>query len=259
LTETVDSTTSPEESVSQEEATSPDDETTSEPDVEEAGKAAEPGEARPVTELVEELGRELSVLALRETELETARHAAEVRRGAMSLAGVVVVVAASIAAFAFVNVAAFSGLATALSPWLSALVLAAAWVVIAGVVSLPVLGRIRRWQFWRVFGARPTEALEELEQARDEAGEAVRQTLTRLGPAITVEIASAALPLAGGVGGVVKAGDALIDASDEIVEAIIEEIPAGSVVNQIWDVALMPGRFGLRVATTVLRRDSAPG
>jgi hypothetical protein len=27
-------------------------------------------------------------------------------------------------------------------------------------------------------------------------------------------------------------------------------------VNQIWDVALMPGRFGLRVATTVLRRDA---
>jgi hypothetical protein len=199
------------------------------------------------------------VLALRETELETARHAAEVRRGAMSLAGVVVVVAASLAAFAFVNVAAFSGLATALSPWLSALVLAAAWVVIAGVVSLPVIGRIRRWQFWRVFGARPTEALEELEQARDEAGEAVRQTLTRLGPAITVEIASAALPLAGGVaGGVVGAGDALIDVSDEIVEAIVEDLPAGSVVNQIWDVALIPGRFGLRVATTVLKRDGTP-
>jgi hypothetical protein len=256
LTEAVDPTTSPEGAASQEEATSPDGETTSEP---EAGEAAQPDEPRPVTELVEELGRELSVLALRETELETARHAAEVRRGAMSLAGVVVAAAASLAAFAFLNVAAFSGLATSLSPWLSALVLAGAWVVVAGVVSLPVLGRIRRWQFWRVFGARPTEALEELEQTRDEAGEAVRQTLTRLGPAITVEIASAALPLAGGVaGGVVEAGDALIDVSDEIVEAIVEDLPAGSVVNQIWDVALMPGRFGLRVATTVLKRDSPP-
>jgi hypothetical protein len=26
------------------------------------------------------------------------------------------------------------------------------------------------------------------------------------------------------------------------------------VVNQIWDVVLMPGRLGVRVATTVLKR-----
>jgi hypothetical protein len=29
------------------------------------------------------------------------------------------------------------------------------------------------------------------------------------------------------------------------------------VVNQIWDVALTPGRFGLRLATTVLKRTEA--
>ena len=72
-------------------------------------------------------------------------------------------------------------------------------------------------------------------------------------------MATAALPLAGGVaGGVVEAGDVLLEASDEIVDAIVEELPAGSVVNQIWDVALLPGRFGLRVATTVLKRDDTP-
>jgi hypothetical protein len=32
--------------------------------------------------------------------------------------------------------------------------------------------------------------------------------------------------------------------------------PVG-VVNQIWDVALMPGRLGIRVATTVLKRDQS--
>ena len=47
----------------------------------------------------------------------------------------------------------------------------------------------------------------------------------------------------------------MMDASEEIVESLAEDLPAGSTVNQIWDVALMPGRFGLRVATTVLKRD----
>jgi hypothetical protein len=36
------------------------------------------------------------------------------------------------------------------------------------------------------------------------------------------------------------------------VESIAEDLPVGGVVNQIWDVVLMPGRFGLKVATTVL-------
>ena len=49
--------------------------------------------------------------------------------------------------------------------------------------------------------------------------------------------------------------DDLLEASDDIVEAIADDLPGGSVVNQIWDVVLIPGRFGVRVATTVLRRD----
>jgi hypothetical protein len=59
-------------------------------------------------------------------------------------------------------------------------------------------------------------------------------------------------------GGLVDAGGDLIEGADDLVEALAEDVPGGSAVNQIWDVVLMPGRFGLRVATTVLRRgDSA--
>jgi hypothetical protein len=113
---------------------------------------------------------------------------------------------------------------------------------------------------WSVFASSPADVAAELERGRDEALAAVRATLELLGPAVAVGLASAAVPMAGDLagdlaGGVVDAGDGLLDASDEIVEAIAAEIPAGSVVNQIWDVALMPGRFGLRVATTVLRRE----
>ncbi len=54
--------------------------------------------------------------------------------------------------------------------------------------------------------------------------------------------------------GVVDAGDEIIESADEIVESITEDVPGGGVVNQMWDVVLMPGRFGVRVATTVLKR-----
>jgi hypothetical protein len=45
-----------------------------------------------------------------------------------------------------------------------------------------------------------------------------------------------------------------IGTADELVEAMAEDLPGGGTVNQMWDVVLMPGRFGLRVATTVLKR-----
>ena len=130
---------------------------------------------------------------------------------------------------------------------------------VPSVVALLVFAaRVRRWRLWSVFTRSSTEVVGDLEQARGEARQAVRATLERLGPAIAVRLASAAVPAAGDIaGGVVRVGDDLVDGSDEIVEAIADEIPAGSVVNEIWNVALMPGRFGLRVATTVLRRDGS--
>jgi hypothetical protein len=54
-------------------------------------------------------------------------------------------------------------------------------------------------------------------------------------------------------GDAIDAGQDILEASDDLVESIAEDLPAGGVVNQIWDVVLMPGRFGLKVATTVLK------
>jgi hypothetical protein len=120
-------------------------------------------------------------------------------------------------------------------------------------------GRVTGWHWWRVFRGGREESLDDLERAREEAEEAVRETLEKLAPAITVEIASAAMPMAGDMAedmaeNVVDVGGDLLEASDEMVEAIVEDIPGGGVVNQMWDVVLMPGRYGLRVATTVLKR-----
>jgi Putative Actinobacterial Holin-X, holin superfamily III len=228
------------------------------------GETEEPKEseeAPSLTELIAELGHDLSVLAYLEGQLAISRNLPEVRRAARDIAAAVVVAIAFLTAFAFVNVAAVYGLSRVVSWWLAALILAAVWIAVGKVllVALSVrAGRVSGWHWWRVFKEGPEETREDLERARDEAEEAVYDTLGRLAPAVTVEIASAAVPLAGGMAtGVVDAGGDLLEASDDIVEAMAEDLPGGSIVNQVWDVVPMPGRFGVKVATTVLKRDNS--
>jgi Putative Actinobacterial Holin-X, holin superfamily III len=222
-------------------------------------EAEEPEDARSVTELFEQLGRELSELGMAEAQLEAARNMPEVRRLARDIVGALVAVVATLTAFAFVNVAAVDGLSRVLATWLAALVLAAVWIAVGGVLLFGLMGRARRWLLWIVGKAPPTKALEELEGERDAAGRDARSTLERLGPALAIQIALAAVPKASEVAGdvasgVVEAGDSVLDASDEIIGEFTEQIPGGGAVNQVWAVALTPGRLGIRVATTVLRR-----
>jgi hypothetical protein len=47
-------------------------------------------------------------------------------------------------------------------------------------------------------------------------------------------------------------GDDVLDAAEDLVEELAEAAPGGSVVAQMWSVVLLPGRWGLRAATTVL-------
>ncbi|HEY8235047.1 MAG TPA: hypothetical protein VIF85_00290 [Gaiellaceae bacterium] len=136
--------------------------------------------------------------------------------------------------------------------------LGAAWLAIGAglLVALMVrAGKVTGWRWWRVFTAGAEETSKELERARAEAEQAVRETLMQLAPAISVEIATAAVPIAGDMAGdVAEAGQDLLETSDEMVEAMAEDLPGDGVVNQMWDVVLVPGRLGLRVATTVLER-----
>ncbi|HET6864790.1 MAG TPA: hypothetical protein VFH80_02665, partial [Solirubrobacteraceae bacterium] len=120
-------------------------------------------------------------------------------------------------------------------------------------------GHVTGWRWWRVFRAGPEESLEDLEKARANAEQAVHETLGQLAPAMTIEIASASVSVAGDMaGGVVDTGSDILEASDQIVEAMTEDLPGGSVVNQMWDVVLAPGRFGVKAATTVFRRGDVP-
>jgi len=223
-----------------------------------ADEATERNETQSVTELLLQLGSDVSVLAFCKAQLAISRNMPEVRRASRDIAGAIVAAVAFLTAFAFANVAALRALSTVLSGWLAALVLGAAWMAL-GVSLLLVLlvraGHVTGWNWWRVFTGGPAEARRDLEQARDEAEQAVRDTLEQLAPAITIEIAAAAVPIASDMASdVVDAGEDLIETSDEMVEALAEELPGGGIVNQVWDVVLMPGRFGLKVATTVLKR-----
>jgi hypothetical protein len=210
-----------------------------------------------------QLGREVSVLVFCEAQLAASRNMPEARRAVRDIAAALVAAVAFLTAFGFANVAAMLGLTSVLSSWLAAVVLTAAWISVGSALAVALMvraGRVTGWKWWRVFSGGAEASLNELEQARAEAERAVRETLEQLAPAMTFQIAAAAVPMAtDAVGGVVDVGGDLIEASDDMVEGIAEDLPGGGVVNQMWDVVLMPGRFGVKVATTVLKRGEPEG
>ncbi len=110
MTETVDSTATSTDEANADENEASADEPDAKADENEATADEPTSRGRSVTELLEQLGRDLSGLALSEAELETARHSAEVKRAARNLAVLAVIGVGFLAAFAFLNVAAFSGL-----------------------------------------------------------------------------------------------------------------------------------------------------
>jgi hypothetical protein len=199
-----------------------------------------------VTELLEQLGRDLSTLAVCEARLAAERNRPRLRRAAREVAVGLVSALAFLTAFALANVAAVQALSAVMPGWAAALVLAAAWAVLGAVLALVLRARAKR------ASRRTTKTARE---ARDEAEQELRVTLDRLAPAISREVGLVAVPIAGGIAdSVVDAGEELIEDADEMVESIADDLPAGGVVNQVWDVVLMPGRFGVRLATTVLKR-----
>jgi hypothetical protein len=200
-----------------------------------------------LTELLEQLGRQMSALIFYEARLAASRHKDEIRLGAGGAFAALVTALAFLTAFALANVAAVRALSSRLADWVAPLVLAGTWAVLGAAIALVLRARAKRIRAWKVRDA---------EEARAEAAQVVRDTLDQLTPVITKEVALAAVPMAGDMAsGVIDAGEEILDTADEILDEITDDIPGGGVVNQIWDVALMPGRLGIRVATTVLRRD----
>ena len=221
----------------------------------------------PVSERAEQVARAAAALSLRGAELAAARRTPELRPIARDLVGLGILGLAGITAFGFANWAAASALSTAIADWAAALVLAAAWIAI-GVLAAALLLRdgplSRNWR--RVVAPASADNLEERQAAVDEAGQELRQAIDQLGDAIAEAaqgaIAAAVLPLAGGM---VEVGEEMVDATDEVIEkadeitdAIEETIPGGIVINRVVDFVLVPGRFGIRIARSVLQAGPTP-
>ena len=215
----------------------------------------------PVSERAEEVARAAATLSVRGAELAAARRTPELRPIARDVAVVGFLALALITAFGFGNWAAASALSTVLTDWEAALVLAAAWIVV-GVAAAALLLRggplARNWR--RVAAPSSEENLQERREAVDEADRRLREAIDQFGAAIAdaaeQKIAAAVLPLAGGM---VEVGEDMVDATDEIIEkadeitdVIEQQLPGGVVINRVVDLVLVPGRFGIRIARSVL-------
>ncbi len=240
----------------------PDESEPTQYDAQQADPAARPDDRDDdsVADLVEELGRNTSALVLWEATLAASQRVPAMRRAALTAAGMVVLVLAFAAAFALANWAAVSGLSSVLPTWLSALLLALAWLAV-GLALLAVLlsrvGHASGIEWWRMVGDDRDEVAATVQQSRNAAEEAVRDTVDRLSGAIAraaaAEVADALLPFGDAAADV---GEDLLEASEELVESLEEQLPGGGAVGQVIDVVLFPGRLGLRIATTVLRSGS---
>jgi len=108
----------------------------------------EEDEQRSLTELLEQLGRDVGALVFYESRLAAARHGPELRRAGFGAAAAGVAGLAFLTAFALSNVAAVRALSTELSGWAAALVLAAGWAVVGALLALLLGRRARRVRGW---------------------------------------------------------------------------------------------------------------
>jgi hypothetical protein len=211
----------------------------------------------PVSELVEQVGRDAGTLAVCELELRAARNMPAVRRWGRDLLLAVVAAVALLTAFALVNWAAVVALSKVASDWLAPLVLAAVWLALAAALLLALRQRVRGLA-WTLDGAE--EMVAGREHARDEAEAKLRDSIERLAEAIAAEaevrVREAVVPAADGV---VDMGEDLLNVTDELTDSIEEAVPGGGLVNGAFDIVLLPGRLGVRIARAVIGRDPGNG
>jgi hypothetical protein len=221
---------------------------TADPEADEVSPEEEHDDQEPLMDLLERFGRVSSVLVLREAELAAARHEADVRRAGRDATAAGIAAVALGTAFLLANWAAVRGLSGSLSGWRAPLALAVVWLVVGVAMAALPLSRVRHLL------TRPTPSIEEREQARDEAVQHVRESLEQLGAGLADEaqarMVSAMVPSADGI---LESGEDLLEASEELLDEMVDHAPGGSVVGQVIDFALIPGRYGIRVATTVLK------
>ena len=204
----------------------------------------------PFSELIERAGRAVGVVALREAQLATLRHGPQLRRAALDIAVAQGSALAFFTAFVLANWAAVSALSGPVSGWAAPLLLAAAWIVIAIGLLVFVLNRRVVWRKRRVSEAAGEQRIIASERARDSAWEEMQESLERLAGGVENEAAAlTAVPVAGGL---VNAGEHVLDQIDEITDGLEDALPEGGVINLVADAALLPARYFVSVARAAL-------
>lgn len=210
----------------------------------------EPGSA---SAAAEQAARRAVVLALRELQVATVRERPALVRTAVLAAAAGAALLAGAAALVLANWAIVRALSGPLPGWRAPLVLAAGWLALAAGLGALVWTR-----------ARPRGAGADVDPGRalDDAEAALHDALDQLGAIVAGaaerRLAAALLPIAGGLaaagGELVDATDEVIEVADELTDVLEETVPGGMIVNRAFDVALAPGRLGVRVARTAIRR-----
>jgi Putative Actinobacterial Holin-X, holin superfamily III len=225
-------------------------------------KAEEPaydedGIVEPISDLVDHVGRKTGTLVVREVELAAARRTPAIRRAGRDVAIAAFATTSLVAAFALANWAAVVALADVLANWLAPLLLAAAWLALGVALVVALRHRYRGIASWTADHA---ELVRQRDRARDEAEAELRDAIEILAETVAASaearIRDAVVPTADGV---VDAGEDILDVADDLTDAIEEAVPGGGLVNGALDLALLPGRFGVRVARAVLVRDVDDG
>jgi hypothetical protein len=224
-------------------------------------EAVDQAEAQ-ATELLEQVGRDASILVLREVELTTSRHIPELRSVARDVSVVLGIAIAFATAFVLGNWAIVNALSSPLPSWRAPLVLGAVWAVVGALLVVFVLrrtGHLLGWRWWRATVADPAETVRTREQARDEAQHTLRESLQGFAAAVAREagvlVTTAVVPLAGSAA---EAGEKVLDAVDDVTDAIEEKLPGGGVINRVADLALKPGRYAVDAVTKSLKGGDEP-
>ena len=206
----------------------------------------------PISDLVEQVGRKTGTLVAREVELAAARRMPAIRRAGRDLAFAAVAAVSFVTAFALVNWAAVFALANVLPNWLAPLLLAVAWLALGAALLAALRHRYRGLASWTGDHA---GQVGQRDRAREEAEAELRDAIGTLAEEVAARaearIREAVVPTADGV---VDAGEDILDLADDLTDAIEEAVPGGGLVNGAFDLALLPGRFGVKVARAVLVR-----
>ena len=222
----------------------------------EAAVAEPEKQEKSTSDLLEQVGRDAGTLALRELQLTASRHDDDIRRALRNLTIAAVAFVALVTAFVLINHAIVLALQGPLPSWRAPLVVGACWLAIALAGGIFLATRPEGVAGIRAALAATGSDDASLEHARDRAEEKMRASIMELTGAVASEtgviVAAAIVPIADGA---MEAGEKILDSADELTDRIEESgIPGGGIANQVFDVALIPGRLFIRASGAAFKR-----